>query len=380
MPTPLPEQFIQHTDPLGVSVPAVADTVVSEIEPNKLFGSHATLLVDGGSGPNQHYDTILLFDLSFMASGLSIDSIKLRLFVEEGSGDCGTLRTTQNTWWKDESTTWMNSPGANGIVIGKAYNVEAGDFFEMDVTRAIFWVWNMDTNGAKKQLSIRITSDDDNRCVFSSRDGDPLHAPNLWLTLNEAPAFAIEDTSETPPVDVEETVVLPRPANSRSQGEALLIFATDDATISEVSPDDNFGNNLSLIVSDDRTDTQDTLIQFDITELYKQNPRSAVLTLYVEEDCDSAGLFATTRYTDSGWNESDVTWSNAPESFGGTVIGTFGAVEGGQWFGFEVIGAFLWEVVQSQSTMTFRITSDNSKFCQYTSIEGGKAPKLMLQF
>ena len=87
---------------------------------------------------------------------------------------------------------------------------------------------------------------------------------------------------------------------------------------------------------------------------------------------------------DEDWNEDSVSWSNAPsyeadnEGSGGSYIGSFGAIDGAKWTGVDVIPAF--QDFQGQRCITFRVRSDGDHQCNYASIQGDKAAKLLLEF
>jgi len=386
----------------GIAIQVEADATLSEGEPDKPYGLSPMLAVDGAGGESKHYDTLLKFDMSFMETGVSMENVLLRLFVKDGSGHCGTFKSMTNTWWAENSVTWNSLNDDGGIVIGQAWDAKGGEWFEMDVTGVSNLIWNDDLHerASEKYLGIRISSTIVNRCLFSSSNGPPLLAPHLWITLKDEESSSIAAASS----NSAENAPVPSPSLSlsltttvlahRVPGEALLLRATDDATISKKRPNLNLGEEASLVVDDDGSLIKDILIRFDITAAYKTIPKKAVLALYIEEKCESAGIFTTTsRYDadwielgdDDHWHESEVTWSSAP-SFdkgkygGGTMIGMFGSVEGRKWFGFDVISALSWDTVNEQNTLTFRVSSDNGKHCRYASIQGGKAAKLMLEF
>lgn len=125
----------------------------------------------------------------------------------------------------------------------------------------------------------------------------------------------------------------------------------------------------SLVVSDDGILKKGGLFRFDLTTLYNTTPKKAVMALYVEEACASAGTFSTTY---DHWDDSEV-WSSA-------YIGNFGPLRGGKWFGFDVLEAFSNGIAKEQRTLTFRVSSDHGKPCRYASLRAGKAAKLMLEF
>ena len=347
-----------------------------------------------------------------MGSGASFTSVKLRIFVVDGSGFCGTFTVMDSTSWSEKSITYANAPfDSYNLVIGQAWDVKSGEWFEMDVTGAAHWA-----REENNSLSIHITSDVANHCIFSSSNGPPSNAPYLLVELKDkeeakplvadfnmlaatrptGEELSLHDVkspssypTSSPSSDVAPISTVPTNQSHRNHEDELLLRATDDATIMKEEPDLIFGQDGSLVVDNDGTITTDILVRFDLT-LVQKIPKKAVLVLYAEEECESAGVFTATSCIDfecnePDWNENQVSWSNAPsyepEQYGsGTMIGSFGRVDGATWSGFDVISAFQNESAIQQSVITFRVGSDGGYQCKYASIQGGKAAKLMLEF
>jgi len=359
-----------------MTVQAAEDSTLSAQSPDDALGFGPSLVVDGHSFRKR--DAVLKFDISFVET-TSVRDAALRLYVQEGgSGYCGSFLATRTASWTEGTVTYTNAPsGHDGIEVGQAWGAEAGEWLEMDVADAIDWAWNEgapENGGSKKYLSVRITSNVANECVFSSSNGPIIHSPHLRIVLGQAEQ-SLSQASDVSAVEE------PEPSR-RDQGETLLLLAADDATIVEEEPDLNLGDLASLVVDKGST----ILIRFDIAEMRRTVPTKAVLALYIGERCESAGMFGTASGFDDGrWREGDVSWSTAPAyerggHGGGTMIGTFGRVQTDQWFGFDVAKALSQDVVREQASITFRISSDNGGRCEYASIQGGKAAKLMLEF
>jgi hypothetical protein len=356
----------------------------------------------------------------------SFTSVKLRLFVVDGSGFCGTFTVMDSTSWSETSITYTNAPvDSYSLVIGQAWDVKSGEWFEMDVTGAAHWAWE-----ESQSLSIHITSDVANHCIFSSSNGSPSHAPYLLVELEdqaestqlvaasrptgeESSLQSTDEVASRPTGEADDASLLSHPMSSPTSDatpsstmqtnqahsydeKEMILRATSDATIIKEESDLNFGQDVSLVVDNDGIVTSDILIRFDIASVHKKATK-AVLALYTEEECESAGVFTTTSCIDSecnepDWNEDQVSWSIAPsyetEEYGsgtlidggGTMIGSFGGVDGAKWTGFDVISAFQNDSAIKLSTMTFRVSSDGGHHCKYVSIQGGKAAKLMLEF
>jgi hypothetical protein len=196
-------------------------------------------------------------------------------------------------------------------------------------------------------------------------------------------ATAVESTtpptveSTTPPT-VESTKP---PTAAFTVSESLVLRATDDATIYQDDPAlNNVGQMESIVVEKDGTTISDVLIRFDTSSIQDMVPQKVVLVLYVEEACASAGVFTTAYDIDPEWNDLDVSQMSYEGGSGGTLIGSFGGVKGGKWSGLDVTSAYLDDAAFLHTAITFRGTSDNGHRCQFGSIQGGKAPKLMIEF
>ena len=382
-PTPPPTSISptvssQPTREPGIAVQALADSTVSQNDANKNYGRHPMLLVDGGTaGLQQKYDSLVKFDLSFLESGMSFGKILLRMFVKDGGNFCGRFETTQNSYWLEDSITWMNAPTTTtGVNIGEAWNAVSGEWFELDVTGALKWVRMHDKQSL---LSIRISSPVTRRCIFASTN-DPGHIPHLFARFSEQDAGAPATGTTSPPPAAAAA------AGPRQHGEALMLLPSDDAAIFKEEPGLISGKDDTLVVKDDGTSTQDILLKFDITEMHKTTPRSGVLMLYMPQSCMSAGVFFSTTRHGNGWTEDTVSWSTAPTfQYGGnglgTEIGSFDEpLEGGKYISVDVMRALSWDTVNYQDAITIRISSNNGHRCEYTSKEGEQPPKLVIQF
>ena len=103
------------------------------------------------------------------------------------------------------------------------------------------------------------------------------------------------DAKDTPPV-----------------GEPFVIIPTDDAYINPHPKfnDKNFGNATELYV--DSRSGHITLIKFDIACLASRSVTSAVLKLYTIDSSVNGGMFHISSDNRSTWDETLITYSNAP--------------------------------------------------------------------
>ena len=466
-----------------VSIPVIADATLSEEKPDDAFGYDPELAVGGGPA-GKSTSSILKFDASFLLAGVTIYDIKLRLFVVDGSGFCGKFMiirdpyTKERKGWSERSITYATAPtDDDGIVIGNAWNVMPGEWFELDLTGALGVLeWAREEI---QELNMYITSTA-KKCIYSSSNGPTSYAPHLAVTVKEDEAYVASTVASSvapaafvPPTDSPTDDVRPllepwkayidfsgrsyyynpdtdvtqweRPVAglcAKDETELPLVFrntpvctpdqicpegllcfydvdftkksteatavestnpptvestkpptaaftrsepsvlrATDDATIYQDDPAlNNVGQKESIVVEKDGTTISDILIRFDVSSIQEISPKKVLLALYVEESCASAGVFTAAYDIDLEWNDLDVSQMPFEGDIDGTLIGSFGEVEGGKWSGLDVTSAFLDDAPFLHTAITFRGTSDNGHRCQFGSIQGGKAPKLMIEF
>jgi len=395
-PTPSPADTFSDLSLTTLLLPITDDATISQQRPQINFGSHQALAVDGGNPTaalgdsiGETFDSLLKFDVSLVDMTRPIERVTLRLYVVEGCESGGTLSTTSEADWDSESVTWENAPMADGLWRGQLPPVVAGQWYDVDVTPALSSssTSTSSTTMGEEYLSLRLESDENSRCLYSSMEGGESVSPQLVVQYNtEQTVIARDDALETN-TDQEEEEERP-PLTPPVIGDFLLLKATDDATVVGSNPTRNYGSEPNLLVAFD-TGTRgifDTLIRFDLRELVSTPPRTAVLSLYAETDCVSAGTFVTTAGEDD-WTEDRVTWASAPvyepqngSHDGGTSLGVFGSVEAETWNAFNVLNAIKDAVKFEKSAVTFRLSSGNLEPCQFSSRDGGRAPKLMVAF
>ncbi len=150
----------------------VADTTIRISDRDRNYGNGPTLEVDGDSKK----DTLLRFRVTDV--GTSSDNIQkavLRLYATNGSPFGGKFVQVNNNTWKESTVTWNNAPPANGISLGSLGDVDAGQWYELDVTQLI---------SGDGRFSIRISSSNSNGADYASRENSNGKAPKLIVTTN----------------------------------------------------------------------------------------------------------------------------------------------------------------------------------------------------
>ncbi len=377
-PTPSP---VREDDQISeLILPVLSDATVSHLRPDVNFGANTALAVDGGTeedaggdSSGERFDSLLKFDVGMVDSTRDIESAVLRIYA---LSDClgGTFTTTVDSDWGQEEVTWDTAPSDDGgVLFGVLKEVRQNRWYEFDISSALEWHDNLSLADSDDSfLSIRMASTENSRCLFSSLESGGVNAPFVAIKYLAPMSVAYE---------IEEPRQKPAP------GQFVLLLADADSTLSASKPTTVLSNEPSLKVEFDPVtrNIHDTLIRFDLYQMRGATPRSAILSLFSEIDCPSAGTFTTTG-GDSNWDEAAITWTTAPNYlpgdpfYGGVMIGTFGAVSSNRWYGFDVAQAIRVATLAKKTEVTFRISSGNTETCQYSSKESGREPKLMVSF
>ena len=364
-------------------LPVSDDATISKQRPNLNFGDHQALAVDGGDpsttigdSNGETFDSLLKFDVSLIDSSRAVESLVLKLYAIEGCKSGGTFYTTSSTSWESNTITWQSAPAADGEWLASLSTIPTSQWIEVDITKALAW-HDAASAFVEPYISIRIESNENSRCLYSSMESGDSVSPRMVVKYVEQAIVKMSESYQS-----EEAIPSLSPPVI---GDFILLKATDDATVVGSRPSNNFGSEPNLLIAFDSytRDIFDSLIRFDLTELVSTPARTAVLSLFSESECVSAGTFTTTSGS-SEWSEDTVTWSNAPMhepgTQDGTSLGIFGAVQAHEWNAFNVLPAINNAVKQGKNSVTFRISSGNLNPCQFTSRNGGRAPKLMVAF
>lgn len=299
------------------------------------FGQHEDLMVGIGNGDKKSY---LRFDLTRVDTKV-VRNAKLRLYATASSQSGGTFVTADSNWSED-TITYNNAPPADGIPLGMLNNVEAGQWYELDITDAI-------TESAP--LTICILGNHEDKVMYSSKDGP--HSPEITLILDET---------------------VPRLSQQSAKPKVMELSPTDDATLELQDGDMNFGTSDKL-KADSNDGMRNFLLRFDATSVPRGEVKSAVLRVYaMNQEPVFGGTFVENKSTQ--WNERTVTWNNAPPS-DGRVLGSLMEVEYGSWYNIDVTPA-----VVGGSAVSFRVSSPHFNSAIYGSKESEYKPQLIIQY
>jgi Fibronectin type III domain/Calcineurin-like phosphoesterase len=143
-----------------------------------------------------------------------------------------------------------------------------------------------------------------------------------------------------------------------------------DATVQASNPTRTYGTASTLLV--DNSPVQHFLLKFAVSGLGGAQVVSARLRLYCTNSSNIGGLFAGTT---SVWQETTVTWNNAPQATT-SVVGSLGRVSSKAWVEVDVT-----PLVSSEGTISILVTTSSSDGASYSSREAGaRAPVLVVEY
>lgn len=330
---------------LGVSPPEedlvlipTDDTYLSERRKKMKHGSRTELRVDG-----QGNTALLNFELSCLESR-EITSAILKLYVLEGSSSGGVfyVLTQEQPSWIESEVNWNNANVAPAISSQyQLQRVRNNTHVEIDITDAV-------ESRASDFVTVVIQSTKKNGVVYSSKEGT--HSPELILSHRD-----------TQPVGhlFDQKITCARPALTSSDtfeaDNACVIKEREAATNFEVE------SKSQLIVKDGIGSRVDALVMFKLDCSFTKDIISqATLRLFVVSGSPQGGRVI---FVSSDWNQSQVTWRNAPTS--STILGyTIGRAIKGRWVEVDVTEAL---TSTSEYHVSFRIEGVHRNPAIYSS-------------
>ena len=156
----------------------IADAFVRSASPTSNYGTADYLRVRADSPV---YDSYLMFDVNGLGAS-SVVSATLRLFVDDGSPDGGTVYSVSNGW-TETGVNWNNAPG--GSALGSLGSVTAGTWVEFDLSAIVT---------GEGVYSFALASNSTNSAFYSSREG--LNPPELVLETGTPLAPTVDFSSD----------------------------------------------------------------------------------------------------------------------------------------------------------------------------------------
>jgi len=157
------------------------------------------------------------------------------------------------------------------------------------------------------------------------------------------------------------------PPVAGDDGSTLTFAPTDDARVSEGSPDSNYATSSTLRVRNTSGSDYRSYLKFRVSGVTPG--MSAKLRLYVKSSSSDGGsVYAV----GNDWGETTLTWSTAPP-IAGLPLASAGPVRSSSWKEFDLGAA-----ITGDGTYSLGLQSDSSSEARYSSSRGSKPPELVL--
>lgn len=356
---------------------------ISQQRSNVNFHPNAALAVDAGyEGNNEKLDSLLKFDLSLLDTFQDIESVTLQLY-SMGNCEGSNIYTTSMSTWDQSTVTWETAPSEVVDHVGTLGIVVTQEWYDVDITSALTANTQYTIgSGSEKHITLRIDSDMNGRCMYGASDGTGDNGAKLVVkyktekSTSSSSSGMIMQSGE--PIRV-----------FSKAGDIAILRATDDATLDLNNGMGQYGltNTLNVAFDLETRDVLDFVVRFDLSQVLLP-PTKALFTLFAELDCPNSGNIYIVAYDGTNdWTEEEVSYETAPEITIAderdlvTDIGSFGSVTAGKWYARDVVDALKDAIRANKPSLTFRVTtSANASPCQYSSIQSGRAPKLLIEF
>ncbi|MCG8603698.1 DNRLRE domain-containing protein, partial [bacterium] len=370
----------------------------------------------------------LIAYFKFNVTGLSgnPESAKLRLSVEDGSDDGGSIFQVSNNFqgsttpWDEDNLVFNNAPDVPNNAISSVSQADVNQTVEFDLTSAI-------TGNGIYSFAIEIRSAD---LLIYSANGSA-NPPQLIIETGAAVSRVPSITSFTPiaggpgtqvtitgvnfdgvnSVDFNGVSASDFFADSDTQlrataptgvttgpirissaagtavglndfqvptGETSFNFSpTDDAMVRSDEPDHKFGLG-DILRARHSTNNVDHrgYMKFSVTGLNGIVTRATIRLFVVDNSSDGGSIFSVSNNflgTGIPWNEADLSFGNAPEP-AGTALSTLGSTSAGETVEFDVTGA-----ISGNGVVSFVLSSTSNDAAIFHSRENATPPELIVE-
>jgi len=373
---PIQVQQVQRT----VTVEASQDATLIKLHSEDNYGGEPILHVRGTSmGPNAH-DAIIRFEIPAIPVSASIYAT-LDVYSLSEAPDGGIFHLVSETIpWAEDMVTWDSAPDWLDR-LGKIGAIKKNAWHSLEISAVVIAL-----RGREDSVNIRIRSRSVSIAKYSSREGS--HPPKITIRYDDTkpnagssfassfadfkpsiPAYIIATTSN--PTRKPTTMPTSRVTSITNKPGTYVYMPSDDASILELHPTDNYGREQALMIDRD-SGTLDSLLRFDLSSIDTTLISSAVLRLYCTDSSSMGGTFQMT--TSSNWNEQSVIWRNAPDGYG-IPLHTLGPVQQSDWYEIDITNTVL---SMSSDDLSLRIHSESTNRAAYSSKEGPEPPQLVL--
>jgi hypothetical protein len=315
---------------------------------------------------------------------LTLDHVLLRLEPMPGpysTNDPNLLGHGQLFKW---------SPVANSLVIRdsifvveKQPNGGSADFPEGTIASnvTVVWLGGGAFPGKLPASGVQVVTDrsvwDTARARWLERHGctsfdacSKLHTPDPYEGTSPTPTPTISATP-TPTVSATPTPTVSATPTPTPTTASLTFGPAADATIRKKNATKNFGTAGKLTA--DGNPIIDSLIKFNVAGVGGRHVVKARLVLWcVTSSSGGGGTFAS---TGSSWNETSVTWNNAPAA--GATIGSLGPVTAGRAYEVDLTA-----LITGDGTYSLRVSLASAAAAEYGSRENQTStmrPRLVLE-
>jgi hypothetical protein len=277
------------------------------------------------------------------------------------------------------STTYTNSDAA---FISFGNSPTSSEFSTTTTSEA--------TMTSEQELAPKSSQFNTNNHQGNQHQGNQLQGNRVTAFPSYSPTYSWPTYSPTLsigtsfPTTIEPTIMsTPKaPTTSPTDGPrsiGLSIPIDKDATVSESEDIKALGNDPTLAVDGAIDNRLETMLAVNLGFM-KAIPdyKTIVLRLFVlEANGDDCGTIQTT--LNPWWDESSVTWMNAPGA-NGEVLGNAIVSEDGQYAELDVTEAFTKLSSESQTQLSVRMFANGDSRCVFSSSKGDalQSPALMI--
>ncbi len=190
-----------------------------------------------------------------------------------------------------------------------------------------------------------------------------------------SPPDIVPPEPDFPPTAPEGLEIVSIDIDRTPSGDGPSIVVMADARVSRSRTDRNYGSSDYLRLREASSGWR-SYLKFDVSGVVFPVSR-AVLRLYVTDESNSAGsvYWVSNNFKDTQqpWDESSVTWDNAP-SIAASALDSHGSVQVGEWVEFDVTSA-----VVGNGMLSFALVTESGNSVLYSSKEGTHPPQLVIE-
>lgn len=413
------------------SFPATDDAYVTLLPPGRNYGDETVLNLS-----TPLHLSYVKFDVSGLSGNVVHAALRLKLRKSGKDGGLlyavSNQYRTSNHPWHEDKLTYLNAPFAQDPALSSAGRIGTGEIVEFDVSAAIaadsvysFALMNrspqpVEYSSREGEFAPTLVVE----TVALGEGNQPPVALRDFITTMQAEAIRIDvlanDFDPDGQIDTTSLAIV-KPASYAAVLQDTLAgilfytpeprFAGRDTIQYTVRDKDSALSNLALATievaaldtsnlrvfepSDDAQvkssratrnygDDEHMKVQHEIFRSYlkfnitgiDRAIRKATLRLFVQnESVDGGDIFpVANNFKDSAipWNETELTWENAPPVLSAPLDNT-GPVSENAFTEFDITAAF-----RSDSTYAFAIITESDDKVEYSTKEGGHSPQLLI--